>query len=438
MLKRATLLSDFFSAFPQAPLKDEEFEEFYVDVDRERDGHLSRVDELREKLRKENNKILFAGHRGSGKSTELNRMIRQIESTYFVARFSVTRELDVIDLNYIDLVMVFMEQIAAQAEEAGLIEKSNKYIEKITNWLSEVTEIKARDTGYMVEVGAGLKTDRGILSLMVGLIAEFKAAIKSSTSLKKEFRRKIEERINILKGYCNVLINEIHFQLKKQGKQLLVVIEDMDKGEINTIHDIFFKHSGVITELNTRVIFTVHIAHLTTPSVADIRGRYNIVRLPMLKVKNQDRSLYNPGLDIINRIVEKRADVALFQERVLERMIERSGGVLRDLFEMIEVAASSALFQKKYVIDQESSDYSFERLKMEYRAMITVWGEKGANLYNKLFEVKKSDAKEFPLDDTMFLLLSCLAVIEYNGKQWFDVHPAVESILDSIDMGKGK
>jgi len=306
MLKRATQLSDFFSAFPQTPLVGDEFEEFYVDVDHERDGHLSSIGQLREKVQKKNNKILFSGHRGSGKSTELNRMIREIESAYFVIRFSVTRELDVIDLNYIDLVMVIMEQIAKQSEKAGFIEKNNKYIQKIENWLSEVTEIRAEDTGYMVEVGAGLKTNRGVLSLMIGLIAEFKAAIKSATSLKKEFRRKVEERINVLKGYCNVLINEIRPKLEKQGKQLLVVIEDMDKAEMSTIHDIFFGHSGVITDLNTRIIFTVHIAHLTTPSVADIRSRYNIVRLPMLKVKNQDSSLYHRGIDIIRQIVEKK------------------------------------------------------------------------------------------------------------------------------------
>ena len=144
---------------------------------------------------------------------------------------------------------------------------------------------------------------------------------------------------------------------------------------------------------------------------------------------------------IIKQIVEKRADISLFQEGVLNQMIERSGGVLRDLFEMIEVTASSALFKNKSVIDQETSDYSFERLKMEYRGMITVWGEKEAkvstgDLYDKLFEVSESSTKEFPLDDTMFLLLSCLAVVEYNGKQWFDVHPAVKSILGSIDMGR--
>lgn len=441
MLKKATQLSDFFSAFPQAPLAGDEFKDFYVDVDKERDNNLSRVGELREKLQKENSKILFAGHRGSGKSTEINRMVRDIGSKFFVIKFSVTQELDVIDLNYIDLVMVIMEQVAEQSEKGGLIEKDSKYIEKIKDWLGDVTEIKAEETGYMLEVGAGLKANRGILSLMIGLVAEFKAAIKSATSKKSEFRRKIEERINILKGYCNVLINEIHLSLKKHNKQLLVIIEDMDKAETDKIHDIFFGHSGVISELNTHIIFTVHIAHLTTPGIASIKGNYNIVRLPMLKVKNQDRSLYRRGLDIIKKIVEKRSDISLFEENVLDEMIERSGGILRDLFEMIEVAASSSLFKKQDVIVKRASEYAFERLKMEYRGMITVRDEKDGNvttkdLYKKLFEVNESESKQFRLDETMFLLLSCLAIIEYNGEQWFDVHPAVVSILENVDMGK--
>jgi len=30
------------------------------------------------------------------------------------------------------------------------------------------------------------------------------------------------------------------------------------------------------------------------------------------------------------------------------------------------------------------------------------------------------------------MLLSCLAVLEYNGEQWFDVHPAVKSLLKEM------
>ncbi len=440
MLKKATQLSEILSAFPQAPLQDDEFDEFYIHVDKERDNSLSRVDELKEKLLKENNKILFAGHRGSGKSTEINRLTRDISSKFFIVKFSVTEELDVIDLNYIDLVMIMMEQIAEQSEAAGLIKKDSKHLEKIKDWLADVTKIKAEDTGYMIEVGAGLKTDKGALSLLIGLIAEFKAAVKSSTSYKKEFRQKIEERVNILKGYCNILINEIVPGLKAKGRQLLVIIEDIDKAEIAKTHEIFFGHSGVLSDLNTGIIFTVSTFALTTPNLADLRGRYEIVRLPMLKIKEKNGNDYNKGIDIVTEIVKKRSDLSLFDQGVIGAMIERSGGVLRDLFEMIVIAASSAKFRQLDIIDKKASGYAFERLKTDYRGMITVWGRDTGittdDLYNRLMEVNGSVTKEFSLDETMFLLLSCLAVLEYNGEQWFDVHPAVKSILEKIDMGK--
>ncbi|MCP4104134.1 MAG: hypothetical protein GY749_01130 [Desulfobacteraceae bacterium] len=401
MLKKATHLSEILSAFPQAPLQEDEFDEFYIYADKERDSSLSRVDELKEKLLKDNNKILFAGHRGSGKSTEINRLTRDITSKYFIVKFSVTQELDVIDLNYIDLVMIMMEQIAEQSEAAGLIEKNSKHLEKIKNWLADITQTKAEDTGYMIEVGAGLKTDKGALSLFIGLIAEFKAAVKSSTSYKKEFRRKIEERVNILKGYCNVLINEIIPKLKAQGKQLLVIIEDIDKAEIAKTHEIFFGHSGVLSDLNTGIIFTVSSFALTTPNLADLRGRYEIVRLPMLKVKEKNGNDYNKGINIVREIVKKRSELSLFDENVLGTMIERSGGVLRDLFEMIVIAASSAKFRNLDIIDRKASDYAFERLKTDYRGMITVWGNTGIttdDLYNRLMEVNESVTKEFSLD----------------------------------------
>ncbi len=69
--------------------------------------------------------------------------------------------------------------------------------------------------------------------------------------------------------------------------------------------------------------------------------------------------------------------------------------------------------------------------------MITVSNEqKGGittdGLYDKLAEVCKSTTKSHALDEKMLLLLSCLAVVEYNGVQWFDVHPAVKSLLKDI------
>ncbi|HJW86603.1 MAG TPA: hypothetical protein VJ440_08215, partial [Candidatus Brocadiaceae bacterium] len=164
-LKRATKVSEIPAAFPPAPLSNDEFDTFYVPVDSERDNCLSRVSELKKKLEGSNTKILFAGHRGSGKSTELNRLKREIESDTFFVKFSVVEELDINDINYVDLIMVMMEKLASEAVKEGIITTGSKYIKQIKDWLVDVTKIKEEETGYQLEVQAGIKANQGVLSL---------------------------------------------------------------------------------------------------------------------------------------------------------------------------------------------------------------------------------------------------------------------------------
>ena len=113
--------------------------------------------------------------------------------------------------------------------------------------------------------------------------------------------------------------------------------------------------------------------------------------------------------------------------------------MLRDLFGMIEIAGTSAGFNRLSAVNGQSADYAFNRLKSKYLGTISIGDEKEAGittdgLYKKLVEVCNAREKKFPLDKTMLILLSCLAVLEYNGKQWFDIHPAVKALLH--EMGK--
>ncbi|MBI4652450.1 hypothetical protein HY745_14480 [Candidatus Desantisbacteria bacterium] len=95
--------------------------------------------------------------------------------------------------------------------------------------------------------------------MLIGLYAEYKAAVKTGSNNKTEYREELDKKISVLKAYCNILINEIEIALKKENKYLLLVIEDLDKADTSKIHEIFFKHSGILSELNTKIIFTVSI-----------------------------------------------------------------------------------------------------------------------------------------------------------------------------------
>ena len=151
---------------------------------------------------------------------------------------------------------------------------------------------------------------------------------------------------------------------------MLLVIEDLDKGDTSRVQDIFFKHSGILAELNTSMIFTISIFTLVSPQIADISGLFQMVSLPMIKVNTKEGRAFNPGRDIIKSIVKQRVDIeTYFEENILDEMIIRSGGVLRDLFEMIDVAANSADFNDLQRINKQSAEYAFNRLKNKYLRM---------------------------------------------------------------------
>lgn len=440
MFSKATTLTEVSNAFQPRPLDATELATYYVQVDQERDAHLSRLVELKKALEKQNIKILFAGHRGSGKSTELNRLRNEIQERFFVVPFSVSDELDIGDMDYIDLVMVMMEKLAEAAVSEGLISQDDQLLEKITGWLTDVTDIKAEQTAYQAEVQAGLKASQGLLGVLLGVVAEFKASVRAGTDQKREYRKKIEPRISLLKANCNILINTVDKVLLSKGKELLLLVEDLDKVEPQRIQDIFSKRSGVLSEINTRIIYTVSLFSLSSPSLRDMMSRFQIQSLPMIKVCSKEGTEHASGIAAIWQIVERRMDTALFaNELVLAAMIKNSGGVLRDLFEMVEVAANAADYGRSTAITAEHADYALQRLKSKYHDMISVGNEKAAGLtteklYEKLVEIAGSSVKKFPLDEILLMLLSCLAVVEYNGEQWFDVHPAVKSLLK--DMGK--
>ena len=132
----------------------------------------------------------------------------------------------------------------------------------------------------------------------------------------------------------------------------------------------------------------------------------------------------------------QRAVPSLFAENVIESLIERCGGVLHDLFKMIVIAGLAAVQKGVVQINNEFADYAFEQLKIRYRGMLTDEDKTGITtemLYDKLVEVNRSETKVFTIDSVLMQLMGSLAVLEYNGEQWFDVHPAVKSILKGME-----
>ena len=139
----------------------------------------------------------------------------------------------------------------------------------------------------------------------------------------------------------------------------------------------------------------------------------------MIKIEKINSEPFPEGIDIIDKIVQKRASSALFEEDVLKKLIQYTGGSLRDLFHAINSSAKRAERRESETISMEDAERALEELKTSLTRRI----EKKD--YDFLLNIYKGN-KELIEDKEMLLkMLQASVVLEYNGKRWHNVHPLV-------------
>ncbi len=431
----AETLEKIYEYFRNRPIEPEDFDELYVPADKGRGKPVySRLKRRLTETPAGSLKILFAGHRGCGKTTELLRLQKDIETDFIVLNFSVARELDILNISYIEIFIVTMEKLFNFIRKENRLEIDERLFENIVNWLKskEIEEINQRHIG--IDIEAGMKAGINI-PFLADFFSKFRSAAKSSTSMKETLRAKVEPKLSELVLNCNLFINEIRIGLEKIGKKgLVIIVEDMDKLDVRKGEDIFYDHSIQLTLLNCHCLFTFPIALLYNIRFTAIRNRYdeNYI-LPMIKVFEREGGVSDNGIRVMRDIVARRMKLSLFEHPdILTKMITYSGGCLWDLFKMIKDAADNALDYGRKTIRQEDYESAYKDLKQDYEFTIAENSEKGISAddyFIALAECAKDETKKPKSTDIMLDLRNNLTVLSYNDVGWSDVHPVVRDIL---------
>jgi len=437
-IEKAITINKVPRAFIAEPLEGEELS-LFLNTNKARGGTPVRQRILRTL---ENNNYeawhsLFVGYRGCGKSTELNKLKQDIIDAgdeYLVLSYSVFKELDPNNINYIELFIVTMEKLFVAAAENG-IKISNEYWEKIKLWDSSTEISKIKETHLGAEFEAGVETSFGI-PYFQKLFAKLKATAKTTRSFKEVLTTEIEPRLTDLIDNCNLLINEVRLGLIANGKKdLLIIIEDIDKISQEASTELFVKHSRPLTQLNANMIFTFPIALYCSSHFASIKPFFkDSFELPMIKVKEKNGEESPIGIETMEQIVAKRMDLSLFENTdTLKQMILMSGGCLRDLFLLIKEAAEIARDYERDKILETDYQKSLNYLLNDYQRYLSdekIEGEffSVQDLYNELIPLIKEGIYENSL--VMFKLRQTLCVLGYNGEFWWAVHPIVKLILE--------
>jgi len=431
----ATTLEKVYNFFQNKPIDIKDFDELYVNADT---GRGTRIFKRLKRLLLENSdrslKILFAGHRGCGKTTELVRLQKAIDKNFIILNFSVAKELDTLNINYIELFIVTMEKLFELVEREN-IAIDDLYLKNITEWLKskEIEEVREKHLGSDIEAGIESGVDIPFLAKFFG---RFKAAAKASSSMKTTLKTNVEPKLSELIWHCNRLLFEIRSKFGESNKKdLLIIIEDLDKVPMDKAEDIFYSHSNQLTQLNCHCIFTFPISLLYHIRFKTISNNYNVnFVLPMIKVAERNGGECTEGINIMEDIVKQRMNLSLFEDNaILKDMIKKSGGCLWDLFRMIRDAADNALDFDRTAISKGDYESAYKMLKADYERTIAENKEKGIKVdayYKELRACAADEDKKPEYTDVMLDLMNNLTVLNYNGDNWSDVHPVVKDILE--------
>jgi energy-coupling factor transporter ATP-binding protein EcfA2 len=164
----ARTLSEVLHVFdPQRPLQDEQLTHYYVA------RPMSQLEPMRVFLEDKTDpvKVLFTGHRGSGKSTELNKLASMLGDKFFIVHFSILRILNPQDLTYVDLLLALAIKLFQQATDARLLSRRTRglvgddLLDDVYRWFTrEVIQEKI----FEPKAEAGAAVNLNLLAVKLG------------------------------------------------------------------------------------------------------------------------------------------------------------------------------------------------------------------------------------------------------------------------------
>ncbi|MFM5887902.1 MAG: P-loop NTPase fold protein [Dolichospermum sp.] len=425
---RANTLKSAYNACTLEPLEPAEISKYYVDLSAVRKS--SAVEGVSTTLDFQESgdytTILFTGHRGSGKSTELKKIQSQWQQNYHVIYLEVNQETDINDANYTDLYLIVIKQVEFTLRKLGL-KFDQKLLNSFENWFKEITEENEESVEKSVSVEAEASLEGGapfIAKLMVKLLAQIKGSDKQKTTI----RQTLEKDISRLKADINLLLDDASNKLRKKYpnyKGLLIIFDNLDRTPPQVANHLFFDYATQLQELHCTIIYTVPISVLCSPKnpLALFNGNphtVSMVNIYQFERNRRDLNYNQIGLDAIASLIEKRVDVdAVFHSRQeLLELAQASGGHVRQLMQMMRSACLTASTKKHPKILAEDVTYAIKQQQFSFERFIP------EEHYPVLAQVYLN--KDVSKDDNGQLMLFNTSVLEYNGdNRWNYPNPVV-------------
>ncbi len=430
------------------PLRtEEELREFFTETGRARDEQTDFRDNLHDILQADDaTTILVHGHRGCGKSTEINKLVAGFDPLWLVIRVPSTDLLPVAGNEAADVILAASICLIQAAGDSGL-SLADSYLAAVHSYFEETTKTQTEERIASNEVGAGFDAAGGLFGQLLGIKAKLASSLKfgsrSEESTIRHIHRRKGELAIAFRALCFAM--EDAWQKKNAGNpqaRVILIVEELDKLGLADAHQIFVREPQLLGDIIIRAIFTIPVFTFHSPDAASIRANFgHDLALPMIKTREQDGSPCEKGKDVLRELIRKRACPAVLPDDAMETLIERCGGVLRDIFKAIQSALTFRTVKASGIIGNDEINLALDRMVTEMGLQISYPLEEGKSplaLQQKLAGISRKQesglAELAQPDRDLQILLRSGARIEHNGIGWLGVHPLARDYLKALDL----
>ena len=381
--------------------------------------------------------VLFTGHIGCGKSTELMRLKRELEQEGFhVVYFESSEDLEMTDVDISDVMLAIARRVSQSLDKLLLGEPSRlkELLQGAAKMLnSDVTGMKFKVPG----VGdVGVISEKEKFSLAFG-IGEITTKAKSDATLREKLNQYLgPQKTQLLEAINQELLEPAIASLKQQGKKgLVVIVDNLDRLDSRQKpfgrpqqEYLFVDQGEYLTKLNCHLVYTMPLALKFSNDYGNLTQRFEEPRvLPMVPVHLRDGSECNAGMELLRQMILARAFPDLDEQerlnniteifdspKTLDRLCWVSGGHVRDLLRLLNT----------WIMEEMELPLSGATLEAVIRArrneMTMPISDDEWELLRQVRQRKKVSG-----DQGYQTLIRSRLVFEYrdSGESWFDINP---------------
>jgi AAA+ ATPase superfamily predicted ATPase len=403
----AKTLEDAYNALEFKPTTDGFFTNYYVERKEVQINELAtQITYLRRSA-----KILFSGHRGSGKTTELHNVAEKLENKgFFVVFVAATDNLHLGDVHYADIFLVMVKNTYQKVLQSSIeLNKSTRDdLESILRKLTAGSLSRSKDkiVAYMDE------------------IFNIKGHLSFDVQVREQHRKIINESIS--NGQLIKIFNEIVSSVvSTTHKKMIIIMDDLEKvTNYDKILELLDKYHAYIDNLDCSIVLTIPPSLMTDPAFSQLSRAYNRYFLPLFQVRDKYGNENTEQIRLMQEIIKKRIADNLIHSEVIRLAALRSGGLITDFIRMLAGCCVKSLSRNLSRVDIETLKESFNEIVDDFDLTVKdMHHDKLKNTYN---------FKTATEDKLLAELLYLLAILEYKEikiHRWYDIHPAVEVVL---------